>query len=416
MNSDTRQIKSCRICDSENIVKFLSLGEQPWCDNFVSDLEENEKIPKYPLELYFCNDCTLVQLGYTVPKETMFVDFIYLSGVMDSVKKHFEKIASNVVKKFNLSSSDLVLDIGSNDGTLLKCYKKFGLKVLGIDPAKPPAEIANAAGIETINTFFNEEIADMILKKYGKATVISAAGVFYHLEELHSVVLGIKKLLSPTGIFVIQFSYLVNMIEKTAFDHVYHEHLMFYTLRTLSYLLSKYDLEIFDVNEVSIHGGTIVAYVSHHNSHPKSDNVEKLMNLELEGGYYSLEKYTEFATKVKKIKTKLNEILTQLKNEGKTVYGYGAPAKGNTMLNYCGIDSTLVQYLIERNQLKCNKFAPGSGIKVIDEDKIETKPDYYLILPWNFLDDFVEKEKKFFENGGKFIVPISEPHILDNNY
>ena len=413
MSQSQNHISTCRICNSTNIVKFLSLGIQPWCDHFLkeSDLEKSE--PEYPLELFFCNDCTLVQLGYTVPKETMFVDYVYLSGTTRSLDTHFEKIAKQIVDKFNLNSENLVLDIGSNDGTFLEKFKNLGVKVLGVDPGKKQTELANKKGIQTVNNFFNEDISEKILKEFGKTSIISAAGVFFHLEELHSVVKGIKKLLTDKGVFVIQATYLPSMIDKNAFDIVYHEHLVFYTLKTLQDLLSKYDLEIFDVDQISIHGGSIVVYASHPNQYPITSKVNDLLNYEKNNGFYKLEKYQEFAKRVEQVKNDLLKIINDLKLENKIIYGYGAPAKGNTMLNYCGINSKSIELLVEANDLKCGLFAPGSKIKIIHENDIDRVPDYYLILPWNFLESFLDKEKQFLKNGGKFIVPIPNPKIIE---
>ena len=412
-NPSIGQIFSCRICNSKNIEQFLSLGNQPWCDNFLkkSDLEKVE--PKYPLELYFCKDCTLVQLGYTIPKEVMFIDYVYLSGTTKALGTHFESVAKNIVQRFNLSNSDLVLDIGSNDGTFLEKFKNLGIRVLGVDPGVKQVEIAKTKGIETVNEFFNEKVANSILEKYGNASAISAAGVFFHLEELHSVVRGIKKLLSSKGVFVIQATYLPSIVKKNAFDIVYHEHLVYYTIKTLRDLLSQHDLQIFDVEKVPIHGGSIIVYSSHPDSYEIDHKVQELLDLEQKEGYYDIKKYQEFAKNVHKIKTELLTILSTLKKQGKTIYGYGAPAKGNTMLNFCGINSSKVDFLVEKNELKCNLYAPGTRIKVIHENDVKHPPDYFLILPWNFLDTFLKKEKRFLAQGGKFIVPIPKPKILD---
>lgn len=413
MSEIPNQISKCRICSSTNIVKFLSLGIQPWCDHFIKESDLKKSEPEYPLELFFCNDCTLVQLGYTVPKETMFIDYVYLSGTTRSLEEHFKITAKTIVDKFNLNSNDLVLDIGSNDGTFLEKFKNLGTKVLGVDPGKKQTELANKKGIETVNDFFNEDVAEKILEKFGKTSLISAAGVFFHLEELHSVVKGIKKLLTDKGVFVIQATYLPSMIEKNAFDIVYHEHLVFYTLKTLQDLLSKYNLEIFDVEQISIHGGSIVVYVSHPNQYPTTSKVNDLLNYEEKNGFYKLEKYQEFSKRVEQVKNGLLEIISKLKQKNKVIYGYGAPAKGNTMLNYCGIDSKSIDILVETNDLKCGLYAPGSKIKILHENDINQIPDYYLILPWNFLESFLDKEKQFLKDGGKFIVPIPKPKIMD---
>ncbi len=413
MSETSNQISKCRICNSVNIVKFLSLGTQPWCDHFLKESDLSKFEPMYPLELFFCNDCTLVQLGYTVPKETMFVDYVYLSGTTRSLEEHFKFTAKYIVDKFNLSSEDLVLDIGSNDGTFLEKFKNLGVKVLGVDPGKKQTKLAHKKGIETINDFFNEDVSERILKKFGKTSVISAAGVFFHLEELHSVVKGIKKLLADKGVFVIQATYLPSMIDKNAFDIVYHEHLVFYTLKTLQNLLSKYDLEIFDVDQISIHGGSIVVYASHPNQHTITSKVNDLLNYEEKNGFYKLEKYQEFSKRVEQVKNDLLKIIGELKQKNKIIYGYGAPAKGNTMLNYCGIDSKSIELLVETNDLKCGLYAPGSKIKILHENDVDQIPDYYLILAWNFLESFLDKEKQFLKDGGKFIVPIPKPKIMD---
>jgi len=402
----------CRICSSKNTEMFLSLGMQPHCNNFLKKEQLSEKEFLYPLDVYYCHNCSLVQIEYTVPAKVMFSNYLYVSGTTKTLSEHFNKSTKRIVEKFNLKKDDLVVDIGSNDGTWLKYFKQAGIRTLGVEPAKNIVEIATRNGIETINDFFSETVALQILKEKGSASVITAAGVFFHLENLHSVVKGISKLLSEKGVLVIQAIYLLKMIEKTAFDNIYHEHLCYYTIKPLEVLFSMYGLEIFDADVIDIHGGSLELFVGKKGTHPVKDSVKNLKEIEKNKGMYDINTYYTFAERVGIIKNKLIGILTNLKSKNKKIATYGAPAKGTTLLNYCGIGTNYIDFAIEKNPLKVGLYIPGVHIPIILEDR-SIKFDYYLVLPWNFLEEFLKKEKDLINEGIGFIVPIPEPKIID---
>jgi len=404
------KISNCRVCDSEDLIETLDLGMQPWCNDFVLK-DDLESVIKYPLSTVFCSNCSTFQVQYTVPKEIMFKEHTYLSGSNASMPEHFQKISDKVCSSY-IQDAKFVVDIGSNDGTLLKSYKNKGLNVLGIEPCNDAANIAIEDGVPTKKTFFNYDVAQEINKEMGCADIISAANVFYHVEELHDIVKGIKFLLGENGVFVVQGTYLPNLIERNEFDIIYHEHLLYYRIENLNYLLNMHDLEIFDVDFEEVHGGSMIAYIGHLSHRKISDNVVNQIEYEKSLGYDTITPYKNFSKQVEDLKISLNNLLNQLINEGKTVYAYGAPAKGTVLLNYCGIDSNLIPISVEVNKAKIGRYFPGVNIEVVDESKVE-EPDYYLLLSWNFLDVF--KRSQAYQSGArKFIVPVPHPEIVSN--
>jgi len=407
------KLKQCRVCKGPNLHKFLSLGDQPHCNHFLRKDELNSQETSYPLDVYFCDDCALVQLGFVVPPEFMFREYPYLSGTTNTLPEHFRRLAADSVQRLGIPPGALVVDIGSNDGTFLRGFKDLGMTVLGVDPAVNIAKIANESGIETLPEFFGQEIASGIVAQRGNAQLVTAAGVFYHLPNLDDVVEGVYTLLEDDGVFVVQANYLLDMLEKNSFDNIYHEHLCYYALKPLTALFSRFNMEVVDVERHSIHGGSIILYVKKGITSTPKPRVEALLREEERLGVYSLDTYHEFANKVREIKGQLVSLLNGLKAKGHTIAAYGAPAKGNTMLNYCEIGPDILEYAAEKNSLKVGFYTPGMHIPVVHEEEVRgNPPDYYLVLPWNFLDEFLEKEKPFRDNGGKFIVPIPEPYII----
>ena len=401
----------CRICGQERVEEFLDLGDQPHCNRLVPPSLAAQQEPRYPLRVGFCHSCTLVQIDHTIPKENMFSDYPYVSGTTKTLVEHFRQTAERLVKAYGLSSSDLVVDIGSNDGTWLKQYRPFDLRVVGVEPAANVAALAAAAGVDTAVRFFNEDTADYLLRNYGQASLVTAAGVFFHLEELHSVVEGVRKLLKRDGVFCVQAIYLGGMIENTAFDQIYHEHLCYYTLKSLEALFALHGLEIFNVSLVSVHGGSLEAHVGHVGAHVIDPNVTALRQKEIERGYGEFATYARFAENVRKLQRELLTLLREYAAAGKTVHAYGAPAKGATLLNSFGIDATLVQLAAEKNPLKFGMMIPGARIPIVDESAVK-RPDAYLLLAWNFLDEILEKERAYLEAGGAFVVPVPELRVL----
>jgi hypothetical protein len=403
----------CRSCKLENLEPILDLGKHPWCNDFLTEAElGNENL--YPLKLMYCNDCTLLQLDYTVPKETMFKNHTYVSSTTNTLKKHFYELAIENKEQFNLKEDDLIIDIGGNDGTQMIQYKKAGIdNVLNVESADNIAELSIKDGINTINDFFNEELIDRH-NLNNKAKIINASGVFFHLEELHSVIRGIKKALKSDGVFVVQFMYAGTMVEKLNFDGIYHEHLCYYTIDSLSKLLSPYGLRIFDAYYSDIHSGSIIAKVC--NSDADFSNTERYENSLLIDRKYNKQSFVDFANTVKSKKDDLKNILIDIKskNPQAKIYAYGAPAKGNTLLNYFQISNSLIDKCVEVNELKIGLYLPKTHIPIIKES-IEDVPDYYLLLAHNFAEEIIERNKDLIEKGVKFIIPFPEIQIIGKN-
>ena len=368
---------------------------------------------RYPLDCYLCSDCGLVQLGYVVPPEVMFRQYLYMSGTTKTLSQHFYQLAGQLVTQFALSPGSLVVDVGSNDGTFLKGFKARGMRVLGVDPAVNITKIANDAGIETLCDFFGREAAARVLSEKGKAQMVTAAGVFYHIPDLDDVVRGVRDLLADDGVFVVQANYLVDMLEKNTFDNIYHEHLCYYSLKPLTVLFRRFNMEVFDVERHPIHGGSIIVYVRKGVTSTPKKRVDAMLAVEEDQGVYSPDTYAAFAEKVEQIRDRLVTMLRDLKARRKRIAAYGAPAKGNTLLNFCRIGPDVLDYAIEKNSLKVGRYTPGMHIPVVSEEHARRDPaDYHLVLPWNFLEEFLEKEEGFRANGGKFIVPVPMPYII----
>ena len=402
---------ACRSCGGRHVELFLDLGDQPHCNRLIPPELEGEAEPRYPLRVGFCHDCTLVQIDYTIPKEQMFSRYPYVSGTTRTLPAHFADTAGRLVQAYGVAPGDLLVDIGSNDGTALKQYRPYGLRLLGVEPAANVAALATADGVPTLNRFFNEETAAQIVQDEGPAKLVTAAGVFFHLEELHSVCRGVKAMLAPDGVFCVQAIYLGGMLENTAFDQVYHEHLCYYTLKSLQGLLAPHGLEVFQVSIAPIHGGTLEAHVGHPGAHPVDASVAAMARTEAERGYGRLETYQRFAERVWTLRDALIAQLDLFRGEQKRVYSYGAPAKGATLLNSFGIDTRYVQLAAEKSALKFDHLIPGVRIPIKDEATL-SPPDVYLVLAWNFLDEFLEKERTFLEGGGRFLVPVPQVRVI----
>lgn len=393
----------CRICESKNLDLVFDLGNQPWGNNFLT-LDKIGKEKKYPLELLYCNNCSLSQLSYTVQKEVMFSDHTYLSGMTSSLANHFKDVANLLNKRFNEKNEKKnILDLGSNDGTFLKQFNSLGWDVLGVESSKEISKIANKNGIKTLNKFFNYKVAEEINQKFD---FINASGVFFHLEELHSFTQGVKKLLSKNGIFIVQFLYMKQIIKNVAFDQIYHEHLLYYNLKTLDHLLSIYDLEIFDANLSEIHGGQMNAFVAHKSSRQKTKNYLKILDEEIKENANLKSSYIKFEKNSRLLKEKNLLFFEKALQSNKKIFGLGAPVKGNTLINYFGITKKMMPKLLEINPLRKNLYAPGSHIPVVMEDEEKELPNIYYVLAWNFKEEILKKNSELIDKGIEFYFPI----------
>jgi hypothetical protein len=355
----------------------------------------------------------MMQIDHTIPKESLFSDYPYVSGTTKTLPAHFAATSKRVADAYGLASEDLVVDIGSNDGAWLKQYAHWGCRVLGVEAAGNVADIALDAGVPTWNRFFNEACARDILARMGPAKLVTAAGVFFYLEELHSVTRGVEALLADDGVFVVQAIYLGGMVENTAFDQIYHEHLCYYTLRSLSALLERHGLEVFEAGLVPIHGGTIEAHIARKGARPIGDSVRRMQAAEADKGFGEIATYRRFAANVEILRERLLKLLGDYAQAGKSVWAYGAPAKGATLLNSFGIGPGLVQEAVERNAMKVGLAIPGVRIPIVEE-RADSVPDAYLVLAWNFLDEFLANPANtaFMAAGGEFIAPVPQVRVI----
>lgn len=402
---------TCRICASTDMVKVLSLGEHPPVDNFVApDNARDEK--RYPLDVYFCRACNLVQLIDVVPPTELFHEaYAFFSSASAPLVRHFESYATQIKKKY-LSPGDLMIDIGSNDGALLKFFLPEH-RVLGVEPSSNVAEAARKENIETIVSFFNEDIAKDIVKIHGRAKVITANNVFAHIDDLSEIMRGIKTLLTEDGVFVSESHYLLDLMGHMEFDTIYHEHLCYYSVKPLQHLFERFDMELFDVERVAQHGGSIRVFARNRSSQPIEPSVKEFYDLEEKSGLHTQDAFLGLQERVNEIRDTLVSLVRKFRQEGKTVVGYGAPAKSGTLLNFCGFTAADIAYITDTTPHKVGMLTPGSHIPVVSPDilKMET-PDYILLLAWNYRDFILEKEKDVRARGAKFIIPIPKVEIV----
>ena len=403
---------TCHICQNKKLHKFLSLGPIPLANSFLQPDQLGVTEPYYPLDVCFCSNCGLVQLAQIIAPEILFKDYAYLTGTSEPMKAHFAKLAESAIQRFSLTEGDLVLDIGSNDGTLLENFQRRGMRVLGIEPATNVAKLASLRGVETWDDFFDESLARRICSDKGQPRAILATNVLAHVADLEGFLRGVNHLLADDGVFVIEVPYLVDMLNRVEFDTIYHEHLRYFAVRPLIALFSKFGMSIVAVERVSVHGGSLRVYGQKFiPSLPSS--VTELLSLETEAKIDSLETYQKFAEDVRRLKEDLVSLLKALKKQGAKIAGYGAPAKGNILLNYCKIGTDILDYVTDTTPFKQGRYTPGMHIPVFPENHFhEFPPDYALLLAWNYADKILQKEEGYRQAGGKFIVPIPEPKLV----
>ena len=405
--------KNCQVCGSDKLHRFLSLGHHPNPDGFLSKEQLKEPEIYYPLDMFFCENCKLVQLGYAPNPASLFSEsFIYTTGSSKELVDNFHALAENLIKRFNLTSEDLVIDIGSNDGTLLENFLLHNIKVLGVDPSKA-AELAVEKNIPTLKYFFNTDTANKILNREGKAKIITATNVFAHVKDLDSFMGGVKLLLDDNGVFVQESGYVKTLIDYTQYDSIYVEHLRYYSLKSLINLFDKFGMDVFDAEVIATHGGSIRTYACKKGAFSISENVQRILKEEAEFGLHSSEIFDGFAKKVEENRTELRKILFDLKSQGKRIVCVGAPAKGNTLLNFCKIGNETIDALLERGSLKVGKYSPGMHIPIVEEDILfrNNPPEVVLLLIWN-LEKIVVPRLREKGYKGVIVVPVPKPHVL----
>jgi len=411
----TGHISTCQVCNSDKLHLVLDLGHQPLCDTLLNKEQLNEPEIMYPLRMYWCEECSVAQIDYCVEGSKVFhPNYPYKTGVTKELVVYQNDMSKSLISKYNLKEGDFVVDIGSNDGTLLKGFKEGGIKVLGVEPTNI-AKIANQDGIETIQEFFTEKLANEIRDKHRKASLILATNMFAHMATIGEVVSGIETLLKDDGVFISETHYLLDVMNGGQFDTIYHEHLRTYSLKSLIKLFSYYNFTVTDVERGSRYGGNIRVHVTKGKGKPVSENVKKLLELEESSGLYELETYKKFAERVEKAKKDFISFLRDIKDRGKSIVANSCPGRCVTLLNYYGIDSSWIPYITEQPaSLKLGMYLPGKHIPVVNNEiLIKEQPDYVILLAWHYAGSIMEQLKV---RGLKsdFIIPLPDFKVVKN--
>lgn len=404
----------CRLCGSADLRDALSLAPTPLANAFVATQAAAHDQTRYPLTLRLCGECGHLQLVDVIDPEVLFRDYVYVSGTSPSFVAHFKRYADSVSSRLELGAQDLVVDIGSNDGTFLRPFQDRGCRVLGVDPAEKIAAAATADGVPTRCAFFDIDQAKAIRGELGAARVVSANNVFAHIDNLAGVVDGVRELLDDTGLFVFEVSYLVSVFEGTLFDTIYHEHLDYHRVGPLRRFFERFGMTLVDIERVDTHGGSLRGF-ARKGTHPASDAVVAAENAEIALGLDDLATYRDFQARIHRTGMELSALLNGLAANGKSIAAYGAPAKATTLMHQFGLDDRVIRYVIDDSPLKQNLFTPGLGIPVVSSDILKNDPpDYLVLLAWNFADPIIQKCQDYTGAGGRFIVPLPNLQVREN--
>jgi SAM-dependent methyltransferase len=405
----------CRFCGTKLRYSLVDLGMSPLCESYVSLEQANQMEAFYPLHVYVCDSCFLAQLEQYVSAKEIFSEYAYFSSYSDSWLEHARRYTEMIVGRLGLDRRSAVMELASNDGYLLQYFVQRGIKAIGVEPAANVAAVAEKKGVPTVVKFFGRETARELAAQHGQVDLLIGNNVLAQVPDLNDFVGGMKIVLKPGGVITLEFPHLMRLMAENQFDTIYHEHFSYFSFISAEKILARHDLALFDVEELSTHGGSLRIYGRHSedDTKPITGRVIEMRKREEDAGFCRMETYGRFGEQVKETKRKLLEFLIRAKREGKSVAGYGAPGKGNTLLNYCGIRTDFIDYTVDRNPYKQGKLLPGTHIPILHPDKIrETRPDYLLILPWNFKEEIMAQMSGIREWGGKFVVPIPEVRVL----
>ena len=405
----------CRHCGSDLSVSFCDLGMSPLANSYLSADRLDRMEPFYPLHAYVCSECFLVQLQEFETPEQIFTDYAYFSSFSDSWVAHAKAYVEDTIARFGFDENSQVIEIASNDGYLLQFFVERDVPVLGIEPAANVAKAAEDKGIPTLVQFFNPETATSLRGQGKQADLLLGNNVLAHVPDLNGFVSGMRIALKPRGIITMEFPHLLRLMQDNQFDTIYHEHFSYLSLSTVERVFAEHGLRVFDVQEVPTHGGSLRIYATHADNaeRPNEPNFEAVKRSEVDAGLRRVEAYREFAERVKATKRALLRFLVEAREQGKSVVGYGAPAKGNTLLNFCGVRTDLLDYTVDRSPHKQAHYLPGVHVPIYQPERIdETKPDYLLILPWNLKDEIMEQMDHIRDWGGQFVVPIPTTRVL----
>jgi len=403
----------CLGCAASLPPPFLNLGSTPLANAYVHPERARAAEESFPLAVAYCTGCHLVQLTHRVPPDRMFSEYLYFSSYSDSFLDHAERMADTLIRRFRLDDTSGVLEIASNDGYLLQFFLRRGIRVLGVEPARNIAADAQRKGIPTLPRFFGPEAVAEIQARFGLADLIIGNNVLAHVPAVNDFLVAISACLKPDGAAVFEFPYLGDLLERHEFDTIYHEHAFYYSLSAVAGLAGRAGLELFDAERQPIHGGSLRVFLQHPGRRPLAARVAVMLRQECDAGLTTAARFVSFGSQVETLKRRLIDLLQQLKCSGNRLAVYGAPAKGNTLLNYCGLGSDLLEFTVDRSPYKQNMLLPGSHLPILAPSALMARrPDYALILPWNIADEIVEQQRGYLRAGGRFIVPIPEPLIL----
>jgi hypothetical protein len=404
---------SCRICGSADVTPFLSLGPTPLANAFLRSPQEFAAERSYALDLYFCNGCSLVQLMDVIDPAVLFKDYIYVTGTSETMARHNSEYARTVVELLGLGGNDLVVEAASNDGSLLSRFRASGVKTLGIEPADNIAARARAAGVPTLSEFFSRSTAAAVRAEYGPAKAVIGNNVLAHVDDSRDFLAGCADLLAPDGLVIIEVPYLAEFIERLEYDTVYHEHLCYFSVSALMRLADEVGLSIVRMDRVPVHGGSLRMYAAKTRAEGHAAAVQAWAEDEVRAGLTRLPRYLQFASDVTQSREALRNRLGDLAAAGRSIAGYGAPAKGNTLLNYCGIGTEWVSFTVDKNPMKVGTYTPGMHIPVLDVSALlERQPEYVLILAWNFAEEIKRQQAEYQKRGGRFLLPVADPEAV----